>query len=78
MRLWYWFLLVLFVIGIVLFLLGNYYIYVLGSGNPQSNETQFGWELMLCSIFPFAILMAIGALYFARWWKRHKQRWWGE
>lgn len=49
MRLWYWFLLFLFVAALVLFLVGNYYFYVVGSENFVSKDTQFGWELMLYS-----------------------------
>jgi hypothetical protein len=73
-RLWYWFLLILFILGLVLFLLGNYYFSIVDSENPQSKE--FGWELMLYSVFPLAILLAIGLLYFERWWKKHMRRFW--
>lgn len=76
MRLWYWFLLFLFVAALVLFLVGNYYFYVVGSENFVSKDTQFGWELMLYSALPAAVLMAIGALYFERWWRRHMRRFW--
>jgi hypothetical protein len=70
-RAWYLFLIILFAAGMILFGLGNYYIYVLG-------DFDSGWSFLLCSGLVFGVLMAIGLLYFERWWKRHMRRFWGE
>jgi hypothetical protein len=71
MRLWYWFLLILFIIGMMLFGLSQYYMFVL-------REYEFGWELSIYSAFIMSVLGAIGLLYLERWWKRHMRRFWGE
>jgi len=65
MRLWYWFLLILLVIGLVLLFVGQYYIFTL-------KEYGFGWELTVYSTFILGFLVAVAALYFERW----RRRWW--
>jgi len=64
MKLWYLFLVILLIVGLALFFVGNYYI--------QTGEVERGWELMLYSAFPLAFLIAVVALYFERW----RRRWW--
>jgi len=69
MRPWYWFLLILFLFDLALILLGEYYLSIAG-------EYMLGWQWMEEAIIPSVILLAIGALYFERWWKRHMRRFW--
>jgi hypothetical protein len=68
---WYLFLIVLFVVGLVLTGLSQYYFYALG-------DFVFGWELAIYGGLVWGVLGAIGLLYFARWWRRRMRRFWGE
>ena len=65
MRLWYKFLLVLLVVGLILVFVGEYYILVVG-------EYGLGWELSVYGAIILAFLLAVGMLYFERW----RRRWW--
>jgi hypothetical protein len=65
MRLWYWFLLILLIVGFVLLVIGQYCIFAL-------KEYGIGWELSLYSAFILGFLLAAAALYFERW----RRRWW--
>jgi uncharacterized membrane protein len=65
MRLWYWFLLILLVVGLVLLFVAQYHIYTL-------KEYEFGWELTVYVTIILGFLVAVVALYFERW----KRRWW--
>ena len=65
MRLWYWFLLIVLVLGIVLVSLGFYYIYQIG-------DYQRGWEFSVYGSMALAFVLAVGFLYFERW----RRRWW--
>ena len=65
MRLWYWLLLTLLVIGLILVLLGQYYIFIL-------KEYGLGWELSLYGAIILGFVLAVGLLYFERW----RRRWW--
>jgi hypothetical protein len=71
MRLWYWFLLILFLIGFALVSIGEYYMTVAG-------EIELGWELSLYGAIPLGVLGAIGLLYLERWWRRHMRKFWGD
>jgi len=64
-RLWYWFLLILLVVGIVLLAISQYYIFVL-------KEYGLGWELSIYSALILGFLLAVGMLYFERW----RRKWW--
>jgi uncharacterized membrane protein YhaH (DUF805 family) len=64
MKLWYWFLIVLLIVGLALLFAGSYYV--------QTGEKGRGWELMMYSVFPLGLLIAVVALYFERW----RKRWW--
>jgi hypothetical protein len=70
MRPWYWFLVFLFLFDFGMVFSGEYYMLV--------GDYGMGWQLLYWSIIPVAILLAIGALYFERWWRRHMRRFWGE
>jgi hypothetical protein len=59
MRRWYWFLLVLFFVGFVLFVLGLYFAY-------EAGERQLGFELLMVGAVVWGVLLAIGMLYVAR------------
>ena len=59
MRRWYWFLLILFFVGFVLFVLGLYFTYWVGEG-------QLGFELSMVGAVVWSVLLAIGMLYVAR------------
>jgi len=63
MRLWYKFLLVLLVIGLILLFLGKHYVLRIG-------EYTLGWDVVGAIILAF--LLAVGLLYFERW----RRRWW--
>jgi cell division protein FtsW (lipid II flippase) len=65
MRLWYWFLLILLIVGLVLLFVAAYYIYIL-------EEYEFGWELGIYGSIILGFLVAVAALYFERW----RRRWW--
>ena len=65
MRLWYWFLLILLVIGLILVLLGQYYIFIV-------KEYGLGWELSMYGAIILSFVLAVGLLYFERW----RRRWW--
>ena len=65
MRLWYWFLLILLIIGLTLVFAGEYYILVIG-------EYGLGWELSIYGAIILGFLLAVGLLYFERW----RRRWW--
>lgn len=58
MRLFYWFLLILLVVGFVLFIVGQYYM--------SNEESRLGYGLSISGIVAFLILLAIGMLYLAR------------
>jgi Na+/H+ antiporter NhaC len=58
MRLFYWFLLILLVVGFVLFIVGQYYM--------SNGESRLGYGLSISGIVAFLILLAIGMLYLAR------------
>lgn len=62
MRRWYWFLLILFLIGFVPVSTGAYYM-------SAGGNIGLGFELTLLGAFPLGVLGAIGLLYFLRWWK---------
>jgi len=59
MRRWYWFLLLLFFVGLVLFVLGLYFTY-------EPGERQLGFELSMVGAVVWGVLLAIGMLYVAR------------
>ena len=59
MRLRYWFVVAVFVVGLVLVCLGLYYSLVAG-------DSQLGHELLLVGGIAWAVLLTIGALYVAR------------
>jgi len=59
MRRWFWFLLVLFFVGLVLFVLGLYFAYWVG-------ERQLGFEFSMVGAVVWGVLLAIGMLYVAR------------
>jgi hypothetical protein len=59
MRLRYWFLLIVFFVGLVLFVLGLYYVYVGG-------ESEFGIRLALVGVGFWGVLLAVGMFYVAR------------
>jgi hypothetical protein len=59
MRRWYWFMLVVFFVGLVLFVLGVYYLYVAG-------ESRLGFELSIVGAVLWGVLLALGMLYVAR------------
>jgi len=59
MRRWYWFLLVLFFVGLFLFVLGLYYLYMVG-------ESQLGFELSMVGAVVWGVLLVVGMLYVAR------------
>lgn len=59
MRRWFWFLLVLFFVGLVLFVLGLYFAY-------EAGERQLGFELSMVGAVVWGVLLAIGMLYVAR------------
>jgi hypothetical protein len=59
MRLRYWFLLILFFIGLVLFALGLYYIY-------EGGAPKLGFELSMIGAVAWGVLLAIGMLYVVR------------
>lgn len=65
MRLWYRFLLILLVIGLILVLLGQYYIFIV-------KEYGLGWELSMYGVIILGFVLAVGLLYFERW----RRRWW--
>jgi len=65
MRLWYLFLLILLVAGLLLVILGEYYILV-------AKEYGLGWELSMYGAVILAFVLAVGFLYFERW----RRRWW--
>jgi len=65
MRLWYWFLLILAVVGLALISFGQYYILVV-------KEYESGWELSIYGAIILGFLLAVGLLYFERW----RRRWW--
>lgn len=65
MRPWYWFLLILLVVGLVLVIVGQYRILV-------TEEYESGWELSLYGAIILGFLLAVAALYFERW----RRRWW--
>lgn len=65
MRLWYWFLLILFIVGLILVLLGQYYILIVGEGG-------LGWELSVYGAVILAFVLAVGFAYFERW----RRKWW--
>jgi polyferredoxin len=54
----YWFLVVLFVVGLVLFWLGQYYTF-------RGEEARLGFELSLSGLVVWAVLLAAGMLYVA-------------
>lgn len=56
---WYWALLVLFLVGVVLLVLGFYYMYNVG-------ERRLGFELGMAGAVALGALLAVGALYVAR------------
>lgn len=65
MRLWYWFLSVLLIIGLALVILGQYHIFAL-------EEYELGWELSMYGAIILGFLLAVGLLYLERW----RRRWW--
>lgn len=58
MRLLYWFLVILLVVGLVLFSFGQYYM--------SKGESRLGYGLLISGIVAFLIILAIEALYLAR------------
>jgi len=64
MRLWYWFLLTLFLIGLILVFIGEYLIFNAAYG--------LGFELSMYGAIILAFVLAVGFLYFERW----RKRWW--
>jgi hypothetical protein len=59
MRLRYWFLVTVFLVGLVLISMGLYYVLVVG-------DSQLGFELLMVGGIVWAVLMAVGMLYVAR------------
>ena len=59
MRRWYWFLLVLFFVGLVLFVLGLYF-------TCEAGERQLGFELSMVGAVVWGVLLVVGMLYVAR------------
>lgn len=64
MRLWYWFLLILLLIGLILVFIGEYLIF-----NAQYG---LGWEFSMYGAIVLAFVLAVGLLYFERW----RRKWW--
>jgi hypothetical protein len=59
MRLRYWFLVTVFLVGLVLISVGLYYVLVIG-------DSQLGFELLMVGGVVWAVLMTVGMLYVAR------------
>lgn len=59
MRLRYWFVVVIFFVGLALFLLGLYLIY-------RGGEPQLGFDLSVIGAVLMAVLIMVGMLYVAR------------
>jgi hypothetical protein len=59
MKRWYWFLFVLFFVGLVLFVLGLYYMYIVG-------ESQLGFELSIVGAVLWCVFLVVGMIYVAR------------
>ncbi|PIU59258.1 hypothetical protein COS86_05180 [Candidatus Bathyarchaeota archaeon CG07_land_8_20_14_0_80_47_9] len=55
----YWFPVILFIVGLVLFSLGQYYTF-------RGEESGLGFELSLSGLVLWAVLLAIGMIYVAR------------
>jgi drug/metabolite transporter (DMT)-like permease len=55
----YWFPVILFIVGLVLFSLGHYYTF-------RGEESGLGFELSLSGLVLWAVLLAIGMIYVAR------------
>jgi drug/metabolite transporter (DMT)-like permease len=55
----YWFPVILFIVGLVLFSLGQYYTF-------RGEESDLGFELSLSGLVLWAVLLAIGMIYVAR------------
>jgi drug/metabolite transporter (DMT)-like permease len=54
----YWFPVILFIVGLVLFSLGQYYTF-------RGEESGLGFELSLSGLVLWAVLLAIGMIYVA-------------
>ncbi|TET19329.1 hypothetical protein E3J74_07130 [Candidatus Bathyarchaeota archaeon] len=63
MRLWYWFLLILFIVGFVLVVVSQYLIFVMG-------EFELSWKLSIYGAIILGFVLGVGALYFERWRRR--------
>ena len=59
----------LFVVGMVLFGLSEYYGSALGNFDAS-------WTLGIYGALVKGVLLAIGLLYLERWWRRHMRRFW--
>ena len=59
MRLRYWFVLVVFFVGLALFVLGLYLTY-------RSEELQLGFDLSIVGAVLLGVVLAVGMLYVAR------------
>ena len=55
----YWFPVILFIVGLVLFSLAQYYTF-------RGEESGLGFELSLSGLVLWAVLLAIGMIYVAR------------
>jgi len=55
----YWFLVTVFLVGLVLVSMGLYYVLVVG-------DSQLGFEFLTAGGMVWAVLMAVGMLYVAR------------
>jgi hypothetical protein len=58
-RLRYWFVLVVFFVGLFLFVLGLYFTYIGG-------ELQLGFDLSIVGAVLLCVVLAVGVLYVAR------------
>lgn len=59
MRLRYWFVLVVFFVGLFLFVLGLYFTY-------RGEEPQFGFDLSIVGAVLLGVVLAVGMLYVAQ------------
>jgi len=64
MRLWYWFLLVVAILGFALIGIGYYYMSI--------GDYKGGFNLMMYGTLPLAIVLAIAFVSF----QRHAKNWW--
>ena len=67
MRLWYWFLLAVTILGLALVIIGYQY-------PSLGGDHQQGFNLMMCGTFTLAFVLAVVVLYWIRWSNRWMNR----